>query len=105
MESFPRRQERGCEVSDTPRTDAVCFSSDIGGMVVNVEFARTLERTQAKLIQDWADTDTAVRETCRKAGIDVDGTTAYVPDIPELVERLAKENAKLRAASPKHSHE
>jgi hypothetical protein len=52
----------------------------------------------ARLIQDWADTDTAVRETCRKAGIDVDGTLAHVPDIPELVERLAKENAKLRAA-------
>jgi hypothetical protein len=51
----------------------------------------------ARLIQDWADTDTAVRETCRKAGIDVDGTPAHVPDIPELVERLAKENAKLRA--------
>jgi hypothetical protein len=53
----------------------------------------------ARLIQDWADTDTAVRETCRKAGIDVDGSPAHVPDIPELVERLAKENAKLRAAA------
>ena len=57
------------------------------------------EAEQAQLIQDWADTDTAVRETCRKAGIDVDGTPAHVPDIPELVERLAKENAKLRAAA------
>jgi hypothetical protein len=53
----------------------------------------------ARLIQDWADTDTAVREICRKAGIDVDGTPAHVPDIPELVEKLAKENAKLRAAA------
>lgn len=52
----------------------------------------------ARIIQDWADTDTAVRETCRKAGLDVDGTPAHVPDISELVERLAKENAKLRAA-------
>lgn len=57
------------------------------------------DHRQAQLIQDWADTDTAVRETCRKAGIDVDGTPAHVPDIPELVERLAKENAKLRAAT------
>lgn len=57
------------------------------------------EAEQAQLIQDWADTDTAVRETCRKAGLDVDGTPAHVPDIPELVERLAKENAKLRAAA------
>lgn len=57
------------------------------------------EAEQAQLIQDWADTDTAVRETCRKAGIDVDGTPTHVPDIPELVERLAKENAKLRAAA------
>lgn len=56
------------------------------------------DHRQAQLIQDWADTDTAVRETCRKAGLDVDGTPAHVPDIPELVERLAKENAKLRAA-------
>ena len=55
------------------------------------------EAEQAQLIQDWADTDTAVREICRKAGLDVDGTPAHVPDIPELVERLAKENAKLRA--------
>lgn len=55
----------------------------------------------ARLIQDWADTDTAVREICRKAGLDVDGTPAHVPDIPELVERLAKENAKLRAAATK----
>ena len=57
------------------------------------------EAEQAQLIQDWADTDTAVRETCRKAGLDVDGTPAHVPDISELVERLAKENAKLRAAA------
>lgn len=56
-------------------------------------------RLARAIIQDWADTDTAVRETCRKAGIDVDGTPAHVPDIPELVERLAKENAKLRAAA------
>jgi hypothetical protein len=55
------------------------------------------EAEQAQLIQDWADTDTAVREICRKAGLDVDGTPAHVPDIPELVEGLAKENAKLRA--------
>ena len=59
------------------------------------------DHRQAQIIQDWADTDTdtAVRETCRKAGIDVDGTPAHVPDIPELVERLAKENAKLRDAA------
>ena len=56
------------------------------------------DHRQAQLIQDWADTDTAVREICRKAVLDVDGTPAHVPDIPELVERLAKENAKLRAA-------
>lgn len=57
------------------------------------------DHRQAQIIQDWADTDTAVRETCRKAGLDVDGTPAHVPDIPELVERLAKENAKLRDAA------
>lgn len=57
------------------------------------------EAEQAQIIQDWADTDTAVREICRKAGLDVDGTPAHVPDIPELVERLAKENAKLRATA------
>ncbi len=55
------------------------------------------EREQAKLIQDWADTDTAVRETCRKAGLDVDGSPAHVPDIPEMVESLAAQNARLRA--------
>jgi hypothetical protein len=57
------------------------------------------EHRQAQLNHDWADTDTAVRETCRKAGLDVDGTPAHVPDIPDLVERLAAENAKLRAAA------
>jgi hypothetical protein len=57
------------------------------------------DHRQAQIIQDWADTDTAVRETCRKAGLDVDGTPAHVPDIPELVEKLAAENAKLRDAA------
>lgn len=53
----------------------------------------------AKLVQDWADTDTAVREACRKAGLDVEGSPAHVPDIAELVERLAEQHARLRAAA------
>jgi hypothetical protein len=57
------------------------------------------EHRQAQLNHDWADTDTAVRETCRKAGLDVDGTPTHVPDIPELVEKMAAQNAKLRAAA------
>ena len=36
-------------MSDTPITDAACFSSDIGGMVVKVEFAHTLEQEASAL--------------------------------------------------------
>lgn len=156
MASFPRRQERVCEVSDTeyrhealpphhpsplpllvaqvrhhlrlvpimlghPQLHSLTQNMptmqlphntmtdqqirlQFGEMnAAEMRLARAIvgwhEAEQAQLIQDWADTDTAVREICRKAGLDVDGSPAHVPDIPELVERLAKENAKLRAAA------
>jgi hypothetical protein len=85
-------------VSDTPETDAYIGDQNEGlmteGEFAMCEFARMIERDrnelrhkfetlerenaamrkaikEAQLIQDWADTDTAVRETCRKAGLDV----------------------------------
>lgn len=50
MESFPRRQERGCEVSDTPITDAnVCITTKEGCETIAPDICRKFERENAAM--------------------------------------------------------
>jgi len=51
MESLPCCEERGCEVSDTPRTDfeESMQTQRFGVYMVKADFARTLERENAAM--------------------------------------------------------
>lgn len=50
MASFPRRQERGCEVSDTPITDAnVCITTKEGCETIAPDICRKFERENAAM--------------------------------------------------------
>ena len=42
-------------MSDTPRTDAAWYHSDIGGSVVDVELCRQIERENTKLCAGMAE--------------------------------------------------
>lgn len=68
MARLPRRQERGCGVSDTPITDAnVCITTKEGYETIAPDICRKFERENA-----------ALREAIKEAHEDIEQTFRFV---------------------------